>query len=174
MADNTTDNSSNHADQPAENPAENYDNDRAIARGTKDRIAKYALGLDAAFSTICGLVLMLGGLFMADTVGVSGWLLPVLGFGLLGWANMVTLYAGRRFVRRPELDRVIGGNLAWVVFAIVLVLIPGSLTSTGKWALVAVTAIVALFALVQISTRSSLVPAADDSTSGPAASESST
>jgi len=133
--------------------------DRQISAGTTDRVAKYALGLDAAFSTLCGLVLMLGGLFMADTIGVSGWLLPVLGFGLLGWANMVTLYAGRRFVRRPELDRVIAGNLAWVVLAIVLVLIPGVLTGTGKWALAAVTVIVLAFAVVQLASRSGLVSA---------------
>lgn len=158
------------ADHTEEQPqTDQPQTDRQISAGTTDRMAKYALGLDAAFSTLCGLVLMLGGLFMADTIGVSGWLLPALGFGLLGWANMVTLYAGRQFVRRPELDRVAAGNVAWVVLAIVLILIPGWLTGTGKWALAIITLIVAAFAAVQIAARSGLVPPGEQAEAAPPA-----
>jgi len=102
-------------------------------------MAKYALGLDAAFCTVGGLVLMLGGIFM-----------------------FVTLYAMRQFVRRPELDRVIGGNLIWIAIAAVLLVVPGVLTTGGKWALVVVTAIVAIFAVVQFLARGGLVDAPED------------
>lgn len=122
-----------------------------------DRLAKYALGLDAAFCTVGGLVLMLGGIFMSDAIGISGWLLPIIGFAILGWANLVTLYAMRQFVRPPELDRVIGGNIVWIVLAIVLLAVPGVLTTNGKWALLIITAIVAVFAAVQIVARRGLV-----------------
>lgn len=127
-----------------------------------DRMAKYALGLDAAFCTVGGLVLMLGGIFMSDAIGISGWILPIIGFGVLGWANLVTLYAMRQFVRRPELDRVIGGNLIWIAIAAVLLVVPGVLTTGGKWALVVVTAIVAIFAVVQFLARGGLVDAPED------------
>jgi len=125
-------------------------------------MAKYALGLDAAFCTVGGLVLMLGGIFMSDAIGISGWILPIIGFGVLGWANLVTLYAMRQFVRRPELDRVIGGNLIWIAIAAVLLVVPGVLTTGGKWALVVVTAIVAIFAVVQFLARGGLVDAPED------------
>lgn len=120
-------------------------------------MAKYALGLDAAFCTVGGLVLMLGGIFMSDAIGISGWLLPIIGFAILGWANLVTLYAMRQFVRGPELDRVIRGNVVWIVLAAVLLVVPGVLTATGKWALLIVTAIVVVFVAVQVIARRGLV-----------------
>jgi len=112
--------------------------------------------------TVGGLVLMLGGIFMSDAIGISGWILPIIGFAILGWANLVTLYAMRQFVRRPELDRVIGGNLLWIVIAAVLLVVPGVLTAGGKWALVVVTMIVAVFAVVQVLSRGGLVDHAAD------------
>lgn len=120
------------------------------------RFANFALGLDATFCSIVGLIFTLTGAFMADWLGVAGWLATVFGLVVMAWSLVVTLYANRRVTRRPELDRVIGGNLIWIIVAAIILVIPGTMTSDGKWLLAIGTAIVVLFVIAQTLARRSL------------------
>lgn len=123
---------------------------------TADTFTKWTLGIDAGFCLVGGLVLMLGGVFMADAVGVSGWLISGLGILVNLWTLVVALAGSRKHVTRKELERVISGNLLWVVIAAIVLVVPGTMTSGGKIALLVVTAIVALFAAAQLWGRSRL------------------
>lgn len=124
---------------------------------TADKFAKWTLGIDAGFCLVGGLVLMLGGVFMADAVGVSGWIISGLGIAVNLWTLVVALAGSRKHVTQSELHRVIGGNLLWVVAAAIILVIPGSMSSGGKIALAIVTAIVAAFAAAQMYARSRLL-----------------
>lgn len=118
--------------------------------------ANLALGLDAAFCNIAGLVFTLTGAFMADWLGVPGWVATVFGVALLVWSLVITLYANRKVARRGELDAAIKQNAAFIVLAAVVLAIPGSMTGNGKWLLVGFTGIVAAFMVAQLLARPSV------------------
>lgn len=120
------------------------------------RFANFALGLDATFCSVVGLVFTLTGAFMADALGVRGWVLTVFGVAVMFWSLVVTLYANRRVTRRPELDRVIAGNVAWCLASVAVLLLVDSLTDAGRLVVLAGLAIVAAFVVAQLLARRTL------------------
>ncbi|HEY7823188.1 MAG TPA: hypothetical protein VIG24_10155, partial [Acidimicrobiia bacterium] len=51
---------------------------------------------------------------------------------------------------RSQVIQVIGADTAWVIGAVIVILVfPGSMSTAGLWALGGVTTVVALFALLQ-------------------------
>lgn len=125
------------------------------------KFANLAIGLDAAFCNVVGLIFVLTGAFMSDWLGVPGWVGTVFGIVVLAWALMVTLYANRRYAKRSEVDRVLKGNLVWIALAIIVILIPGAMSSSGKWLVAIGAAITAAFAVAQFMARGSLGPDPD-------------
>ncbi|MEM7093197.1 MAG: hypothetical protein AAF567_09365 [Actinomycetota bacterium] len=123
---------------------------------TSTRFANLALGLDAAFCNIVGLVFTLTGAFMADWLGVPGWVATVFGVVVLMWSFVVTLFANRRVSRRREVDFVLRVNLAFVVIALVVIVWPGALSDAGRVVLGLGAAIVAAFAVAQFYARRDL------------------
>lgn len=113
------------------------------------RFANMALGLDAAFCNIVGLVFTLTGAFMADRLGAAGWILTLFGVVVLLWSFMVTLYANRRVSRPNEVARIMRINLVVVGLGIVVLLIPDSMTRDGKIVLAAWTLFTLGFAIAQ-------------------------
>ncbi len=113
------------------------------------RFANLALGLDATFCNIVGLVFTLTGAFMSDWLGVAGWILTVFGISVLLWSFMVTLYANRRASRRKEVERVMKINTTVIVLGIVVLVIPDTMTSDGKIMLTAWTAVTLGFTVAQ-------------------------
>jgi len=122
----------------------------------EDTFAKWTLGIDAGFCLVGGLVLMLGGVFMAEAIGVSGWWISILGIVVTFWTLVVALAGSRKHVTRKELQRVIGGNLIFVASMVILMVIPGVFTAGGRIAVAVVSVIVAGFAAVQTLARSRL------------------
>lgn len=120
------------------------------------RFANLALGLDAAFCNVVGLVFTLTGAFMAEWLGVAGWVATVFGVVVLIWSFVVTLFANRRLSRRRELDFVIKVNVAAIVASLVVLAIPGSMSGAGKAALGVGSAIVGGFVIAQFFARRSL------------------
>ena len=96
------------------------------------RFANMSLGLYAAMCNIVGLVFTLTGAFMADRLGVAGWILTVFGVVVLLWSFMVTLYANRRVSRKHEVERVVKINAVLIVVGIVLIVLPNVMTSDGR------------------------------------------
>lgn len=120
------------------------------------RFANLALGLDAALCNVAGLVFTLTGAWMADGLGVPGWAATVFGVALLFWSFTVTLFANRRVARRHEVGFVMWANLGFVVAALVVVAVPGWMTTTGKTLLGAAAIVVGGFALAQWWARRTL------------------
>lgn len=120
---------------------------RSPGAGDPARLLTTSVRCNAVFSATSGL-LLLGTGFRVDTaLGVDAWALTGLGGGLclfaavLLWLLIHTPYldAGARFA--------LAADVGWVVGALVLLAgFPSVLTSTGKTALVGVTAIVAAIA----------------------------
>jgi len=125
---------------------------------TADKYTKWTLGVDVTFCLVGGLVLILGGVFMADAVGVSGWIISGIGIVVeFVWAIVIALAGSRKHVRQSELERIIGGKLIWLIGTLVVLAIPGSMSSTGKIALAAVGAFVALLTAAQLVGRKRLI-----------------
>lgn len=120
------------------------------------RFANLALGLDAAVCNLAGMVFTLTGAWMADALGVDGWVATVYGVVVLMWSFVITLFANRKVARRREVDLVIKVNLAYVAAAI-LVAIPSWLTTAGRVLVLVSAAVVLCFALVQFAARRDLV-----------------
>lgn len=113
------------------------------------RFANLALGLDAAFCNIVGLVFTLTGAFMSDWLGVAGWIATVFGLVILLWSFVVTLFANRQIARRNEVRFVMWANLVVVALAIVVLAVPGSMSPDGKIMLGLGAVLVAGFAAAQ-------------------------
>jgi len=125
---------------------------------TADKYTKWTLGVDVTFCLVGGLVLILGGVFMADAVGVSGWVISGIGIVVeFVWAIVIALAGSRKHVRQSELERIIGGKVLWLVGTLVVLAIPGSMSGTGKIALAAVGVFVALLTAAQLLGRKRLL-----------------
>jgi len=120
------------------------------------RFANMALGLDAAFCNIVGLVFTLTGAFMADRLGIAGWILTLFGVLVLLWSFMVTLYANRRVSRPHEVERIMRINIVMVVAGAILIALPGSMTADGKIVLGGWTLFTLGFAIAQFLARRGL------------------
>lgn len=120
------------------------------------RFANFALGLDAAFCNIVGLVLTLTGSFMSDWLGPAGWVITVFGVAVLLWSFVVTLFANRRVSRRREVDLVLKANVVFVVVALIVILFTDVFTTDGRVVAGIGTAIVAGFAVAQFLARRDL------------------
>lgn len=120
------------------------------------RFANLALGLDAAFCNIVGLVFTLTGAFMADRLGVAGWILTIFGVVVLLWSFLVTLYANRKVSRRREVERVMSINAVVVAAAAIVIAIPDSMTTDGRIVFGSLTVVTFGFAVAQYLAARSL------------------
>ena len=100
--------------------------------------------LNAAFSTGCGVALLVGGGDLADRLGLPRWLAAGLGLGLLLFG--ASIVAAVR-LRRGRWG-VVAADAGWVLAATV-VLVAGWTTPDGRSALAWVTVVVAVVAVAQ-------------------------
>ena len=113
------------------------------------RFSNFALGLDAGLCNVVGLVFTLTGAWMADWLGVAGWLATSFGVVVLFWSFVVTLFANRRVSRANEVRFVMRVNAVFVIGAMVVIAIPDTMSSGGKVVLAIGAAVVAGFAVAQ-------------------------
>ena len=119
------------------------------------RTARAFLGLNAAFSLLTGIVLLLAAEPVAGRLfaEAAGWQVPVLralGAGLVVFAAGVALAATDRHVTRAQVYFVLVLDASWIAGSAVLLLVSGDLFSAfGRWSVVAVAGAVAIFALGQ-------------------------
>jgi uncharacterized protein YndB with AHSA1/START domain len=120
------------------------------APGDQGRLLATAVSWNAVFSGTSGVTLLAGGALLAGPLGVHGGLLALVGVGLVGFAvTLVWLLAVPRRLR-PGARWVIGADLAWIAGAAALLSAwPDVLTATGRGALGAATAVVAVLAVAQ-------------------------
>lgn len=106
------------------------------------------LTVNASLSATTGVALVVAAAPLTDWLGIPTWVGLLLGLGLVLFAVQVL-----RVARRPgrtQVIQVISADVIWVVGATTVILVfPGSMSTAGLWALGAVTAAVALFAVLQ-------------------------
>jgi len=114
-----------------------------------DRLLRYSLRGNAAFSTLSGLASLVFATPLASALGSSPPLpLQIIGAQLLGFAALLVWLASRPVIRPGFVWAVIAADLLWVVGTIPLVM-SGQLTSAGNWTAGMIADVVALFALLQ-------------------------
>lgn len=104
---------------------------------------------NAVFSLMSAAVLIAAAGPLSDFLGAPPLVLVVGGVALLVWAAFAFVNTRREIPSRRNTRLVIAGDLTWVVGAVVIILLPDTLTTSGKWALVTVSVFVLDFAVFQ-------------------------
>ncbi len=117
---------------------------------TNTTLLRGALRANAAFSTLCGAILVVLGGVLDPVLGVPALALRLVGASLLPFAVSLWMNARRAEVSRREAWLAVGLDLAWVAGSAALIL--GELwplTTAGRWAVIGVAEVVLLWALLQ-------------------------
>ena len=109
-----------------------------------------ALNANAWFSRISGLVLAVLSPWLADFAGIDTWIVLVVGLGLIGYSLWLGAAASRRPILRSEALTAVVGDDLWVMGAAVIIFFTDWITTEAKVVLGVLTAIVALFGIVQV------------------------
>jgi hypothetical protein len=114
------------------------------------RLLRTALLGNAIYSGLSGATMVAASPFIGPLVGLDGWVLLVLGVGLVGYAAVLAIARGQaRFL--PIVGRLaVGADLVWVAGAAALILIGDVLTGQGNLALALLTGGVGVLASVQV------------------------
>lgn len=99
------------------------------------------------FSTVTGLLTALFAEALADYMSISPIVLYVIGIGTAAFGVAVLLEVSRDTVKEGFALFVIAADVSWVLGAFVVLIVPGSMQA--KWVLAAVSAVVAMFAVLQ-------------------------
>ena len=113
------------------------------------KLLRTVLRENATFCMASGAVLAAGSAALDNWVGVRWWILLLLGLGLIAYAPSLWIGAGRPKLLRQTGLVAIAGDVGWIVGAVVIVAATDWLTRNGEIALIAVTALVASFAIGQ-------------------------
>ena len=105
------------------------------ARTTRRSSLRNILFANAAFSLISAVILIAAFGASARFLGTADWVPIAVGVALLMWGAFVFLNARRKHPFRRDTWLTIAGDLAWVVAAIAIILMPASLSVGGKWTL---------------------------------------
>jgi len=114
-----------------------------------DRLLRYSLRGNAAFSTVCGITGLLAANSLGAALGIPPVQLTSLGVQLLIFAAALVWLSSRPVIRPGLAMAVVVADALWVV-GTVPVLVSGLLTPAGNWTAFAVANVVALFAVLQL------------------------
>ena len=106
---------------------------------------------NAIFSTLCAIDFLIFAQPISTFLGWSnGWVLPLIGIGLLGFALYVVSVARAPQIDTSAVKSIIVADITWVILSILVIATPiVPLTLGGKWGVAIVADIVAGFALLQ-------------------------
>ncbi len=113
-------------------------------------LLRYALTANSLFSTASGLVLALGGPWLASVVGVGpGWLYRAIGVGLVLYGIGLWRNANRTEINLTEIRWGLAMDWLWVIGSAAVVLLAPTINEAGVWIIGIVGLVVADFAVVQ-------------------------
>lgn len=116
-------------------------------------LLRIALGSNALFSAVCGLILVSVTESAAAVIGdVDPWILRLLGVGLLLFATFLGWNVWRPTPHPVYALLITGADLGWVAGSAVLVLLPSTpLSATGTGVVIGVAGVVLVCALLQLA-----------------------
>ena len=108
------------------------------------------IGGNGWFSLVSGVALVAGAFILDDWFVLPAWVIAFVGAALIPYGLMLRAAASAEpfDVRMAWLATI--GDLAWVGAAIVLIAIPDTMSTAGKWTLAAVSLAVLDFAILQL------------------------
>lgn len=113
-------------------------------------LLRVALGANAVFSGLAGLVLLVWAEPLGQRIGVSSTLLlRLIASGLLAFAAQLAWVAKGKRADPNNIKMFTGLDLAWVVATVLVLVVPSPLNGAGRWLLIAIGLIVADFAFLQ-------------------------
>ena len=113
-------------------------------------LLRYALKANSLFSTASGLVLALGGPWLASVVGVGpGWLYRAIGVGLVLYGIGLWVNAKRAEIDLTEVRWALAMDWLWVIGSVALVLLAPTINQAGVWIIGIAGVVVADFAVMQ-------------------------
>ncbi len=113
-------------------------------------LLRYALKANSLFSTASGLVLALGGPWLASVIGVGpAWLYRSIGVGLVLYGIGLWLNANRTEINLTEVRWALAMDWLWVIGSAAVVLLAPTINDAGVWIVGIVALVVADFAVVQ-------------------------
>lgn len=115
----------------------------------KPALLSKAMLSNAIVSGISGVGIVAGARGLDEWIGLNVWVLVAVGIGLVGFAFDLTIWArSSTWLKRGGMIAV-AGDVSWVGGAVGLIVFTSVLTPSGEVALGAITAVVAVFAVVQ-------------------------
>lgn len=117
---------------------------------SNDRLLRWTLRANAAFSLVCAVPALIDATPLARTLGVPDpGLLVLLGGQLLIWAGLLLWLTSRPVIGTGLALAVVTADALWVLGTVPVVLL-GDLTRTGVWTALVVADVVATFAVLQL------------------------
>lgn len=118
----------------------------------KLNLLRWALGANAGFSGLSGLVLLLAAGPVGEWLGVTEpWILRGIGGGLVAYAVWLAALTREETPRRSLVVTASLADFAWVAGSVLLLVAgPQLLTPPGRWAVAIVAVVVADFGVVQL------------------------
>jgi len=102
------------------------------------------------FSITTGLMSAVLASSLSDLWSIPSVVLSVIGPGVVVFGVALVRQAAHIPTDQRFALFAVGADAAWVAAAIVVLIVPGSMSGSGKWVLVSVSALVGLFAVLQI------------------------
>lgn len=115
----------------------------------RGRLLRTALLANAAYSGLAGATIALTSPGLGEVIGLNGWVVFVVGLGLVGYAVLLTVARGHQQILRAVGRAAVGADLLWIVGAAILIGIGDVLTGPGNLGLAIVSAGVGVVAVTQ-------------------------
>ena len=119
--------------------------------GESNKLLRYALRGNAAFSAVSGVIAILAAAPIAAFMGLaSPLILVIIGVGLLPFAFLVYKVSTMTAVKPLFVKEILVMDLLWIVGSMVILLVGWpALTANGRWLVAVLADSVAVFALLE-------------------------
>lgn len=118
-------------------------------RNPNQSLLRGALTGNGLFSILSGLISAVFAAFLGDLMGINPVVLLLVGAGVVGFGIVTLTNARRQPINLVLAKATVVADIAWVVGAAAIILIPDLLTAEGRMLLGAISVAVGLFAVLQ-------------------------
>lgn len=117
-----------------------------------ERKLRMVLTINAAFSGVSGVILLLASHYIATMMGIAnGQVLKGIGLGLIVFGLTVLAAARRKTLSAKQVKSIIVQDWAWVIGSLLIIALQAwGLTNVGYWLIAIIAMIVADFAIFQM------------------------